>query len=402
MARDPVKISKNLNDNTLANEIYVLPSDGTDTLDINADGSINIADGGNVISVDDGDASLTVDGTVTVMATQLDIDDLNKDDDEVLVWANTAKDGTGTDYVPLVDADGHLQVDILSGASGGTEYTEDDVAPATATGKAILAERDDALGGITPAEGDWTTLFTNARGALWVELDLTNDVTIADGGNSITVDDGGASLTVDGTVAATQSGTWDIGTLTSITNDVNIADGGNSITVDDGGTTLSIDDGGGTITVDGSVTVSATDLDIRDLTHATDSVKVGDGTDFLAVNSDGSINVVVQSSTGTAIADYSQAAALASATSDNHDYTASGGTFEPIRVEVSGESIGTFQILANAVVKGIVRTSVENPNATFTFPDGFSIADTQVLRVVRTNDSNKAHDFDSTIIGYQN
>lgn len=42
----------------------------------------------------------------------------------------------------------------------------------------------------------------------------------------------------------------------------------------------SIDDGGGSITVDGSVTVSATDLDIRDLTHVSDSVRLGDGTNF--------------------------------------------------------------------------------------------------------------------------
>ena len=40
-----------------------------------------------------------------------------------------------------------------------------------------------------------------------------------------------------------------------------------------------------------SVTVSATDLDIRDLDHAQDSIKIGDGTDFLAVEADGSINV---------------------------------------------------------------------------------------------------------------
>ena len=31
-----------------------------------------------------------------------------------------------------------------------------------------------------------------------------------------------------------------------------------------------------------SVTVSATDLDIRDLSHSQDSIKIGDGTDFLA------------------------------------------------------------------------------------------------------------------------
>lgn len=46
------------------------------------------------------------------------------------------------------------------------------------------------------------------------------------------------------------------------------------------------------VDVSGStVTVTATDLDIRDLTHVSDSVKIGDGTDFLAINADGSINV---------------------------------------------------------------------------------------------------------------
>lgn len=41
-----------------------------------------------------------------------------------------------------------------------------------------------------------------------------------------------------------------------------------------------------------SVTISGSDLDIRDLTHVSDSIKVGDGTDLMAVNADGSINVV--------------------------------------------------------------------------------------------------------------
>lgn len=38
-------------------------------------------------------------------------------------------------------------------------------------------------------------------------------------------------------------------------------------------------------------TVDATDFDIRSLTHVSDSMKIGDGTDFMAVESDGSINV---------------------------------------------------------------------------------------------------------------
>ncbi len=46
------------------------------------------------------------------------------------------------------------------------------------------------------------------------------------------------------------------------------------------------------IAADGSIKVTGTDLDVRDLTHVSDSVKIGDGTDLLAVNADGSINTV--------------------------------------------------------------------------------------------------------------
>lgn len=40
-----------------------------------------------------------------------------------------------------------------------------------------------------------------------------------------------------------------------------------------------------------SIAVTATDLDIRDLTHVSDSVKIGDGTDFLAIDASGNIGV---------------------------------------------------------------------------------------------------------------
>ena len=82
---------------------------------------------------------------------------------------------------------------------------------------------------------------------------------------------------------------------------------------------LSIDDNGGSITVDGTVTVTATDLDIRDLSDATDSVSIGDGTDTLAVNSDGSINVVFGVG-GTRVHDYATATPAAGCSSNN-DYT---------------------------------------------------------------------------------
>lgn len=58
------------------------------------------------------------------------------------------------------------------------------------------------------------------------------------------------------------------------------------------------------VAADGSVTavVTATDLDIRNLTHVSDSVQIGDGTDLLTVNADGSINVVVNSTAATPVA----------------------------------------------------------------------------------------------------
>lgn len=71
----------------------------------------------------------------------------------------------------------------------------------------------------------------------------------------------------------------DIRDLTHVSDSVKVGDGTDFLAIN----------GDGSI----NATVSATNLDIRDLTHASDSVKVGDGTDFLAVNNDGSINAVV-------------------------------------------------------------------------------------------------------------
>lgn len=66
---------------------------------------------------------------------------------------------------------------------------------------------------------------------------------VSDGGGVLSVDDGNASLTVDGTVAATQSGTWNVGTVASITAPVAVTDNGGSLTVDDGGASLTVDGG---------------------------------------------------------------------------------------------------------------------------------------------------------------
>jgi len=336
MARDAVKISKNLDDNALANAIFTQISDGTDALAINADGSLN--------------ATIN-NASIAVTATDLDIRDLTHVSDSVKV-------GDGTDLL-AVNADGSINVTI-NNASIAVTATDLDI-------RNLSASQDN----IAISDGT-DTLAVNADGSINSVVTAT-DLDIRDL----------SSVTDSVTVVATD---LDIRDLSSATD------------------SIAVTDGGGSITVDGSVTVSATDLDIRDISHTTDSIKVGDGTDLLAVNADGSINVVVGGSSGTAIVDTDESS-LASAASDNHDYTASGGAFKPYKVQVSGESIATFEILTGPsgtlVSRGKVRTSVEHPNAEFEFPEGFSIADTQIVRVTRTNDSNKTHVVNSTIIGSQ-
>jgi hypothetical protein len=80
---------------------------------------------------------------------------------------------------------------------------------------------------------------------------------------------------------------------------IGVTDAGGSLTVDAVNldirdlafATDKVDVSGSSVSISGTVTVSATDFDIRDLSHSQDSVKIGDGTDFLAVNADGSLNV---------------------------------------------------------------------------------------------------------------
>lgn len=186
------------------------------------------------------------------------------------------------------------------------------------------------------------------------------------------------------TVAATQSGVWDIGTvttLTGITNDVNIADGGNSITVD------------------------AVDLDIRALDHVTigDSVRIGDGTEIMLVNADGSINVVVSGTSGTPVHDYATATPGAGA-SANNDYTVVGTTFELTRVEWAGSGKMKVEVqsgpVASLVTKAVGFTEKDTKdyiefNPVLVVP----VTGTGTVRVIMTNRQGAAVDVYSTIMG---
>lgn len=157
------------------------------------------------VTVTDGSGSLTVDGTVA--ATQSGTWTVQPGN-----TANTTawKVDASSVAVPVTDNSGSLTIDnaALSVTGGGVE-----------------------------ASALRVTLATDSTGVL-------------------SVDDNGSSLTVDGTVAATQSGTWNIATVTTVTgvtNVVHVDDNASSLSIDDGGNVISVDDGSGSLTVDAPV-----------------------------------------------------------------------------------------------------------------------------------------------------
>lgn len=159
----------------------------------------------------------------------------------------TVQNPGGVSAVNIQDGGNSITVDGTVSISGTVtvdtnfDYAEDVPHVSGDVGAFVLAVRNDANAAFTNTNGDYSPIAVNSAGA----------VAINDGGNSITVD-GAVSATqgtspwvVSGTVAATQSGSWSVTILNGAgAAAVNIQDGGNSITVD------------GTVSISGTVAVT--------------------------------------------------------------------------------------------------------------------------------------------------
>lgn len=149
-----------------------------------------------------------------------------------------------------------------------------------------------------------------------------------------------------------------------------------------------------------SVTVVATDLDVRDLSHSQDSVKIGDGTDFLAVNTDGSINVkIADGSPGTEVTNYDTAAAVAGGASSTHTYT-STGNFYLQQIECSASGRAKWEVQVNGSTKFVKFTTESDNNCSIQLAQPILATSGQTVTVIRTNRQNQAQDLYSTISGY--
>lgn len=308
----------------------------------------------------------------------------------------------GTDAL-AVNADGSINVTVTGGASN-SQFPEDSAHVSGDIGTEMLAVRRDTPISDVDADGDYATINVDANGRLYTQ--------IHDGGNSITVD--AVDLDIrdlshtqdsvrigDGTDLANVTAAGELNVLATAQPGVDIGD----VTVNNaaGAGAVNIQDGGNSITVDGAVTVSATDLDIRDLTLAQDAVKVsGNGSANSLTNPIfvQSVNAII---TGE-VADYNTAAAVAAGASSNHDYTVvTAFKLKSIEAANSGGMKIEVQVgpIASLVTKAVQFIPLAGGNSTIHFDPPIEVptTGTGTVRVIRTNRNFVAVDVYSTIIG---
>ncbi len=352
--KDQAQVLKESYDPSLERiRVDALVTDGMDALVINNDGSINV----NVTS--------EITGTTV----------------------SKIVDGTTPDQYLTVNADGSLNI-TDNGSSITVDATDLDI-----------RDLDSSQDSIEVLQSTHDNLNTNANLQINdIDVSNSNPVPINDSGGSITVDAidldiRDLAFVTDKIDASGSTVALDASTLTAL----------ESITVQNGsgGSAVNIQDGGNSITVD------STDLDIRDLTHSSDSVKIGDGTDFLAVNTDGSINAVILEDPGTEIVNYNTSSALAANGTSNHDWTsaatsklfqviasASGRLKIQVQIE-TGAATNTFNTIA------VGFNSTATPNIDINLAKYAAVSNGAKVRVIRTNLDNQAMDVYSTIIAVQ-
>lgn len=295
-----------------------------------------------------------------------------------------------------------LNVNITGGASSGTEFAEDSAHASGALGTLALVVRQDTLAASTDTDGDYASLKVNAAGALYVSVSGSVVVTATD------LDIRNLSHTQDsvrigdGTDLANVTAAGELNVLATAQPGVDIGD----VTVNNGAgaAAVNIQDGGNSITVDGAVTVSATDLDIRNLNLTDDAVKISANTTANAVDNPIFVQVVSDVITSTEVHSYDTSVAVASDATDNHDYTTVGTTFLLKSVIAAFSGGGKVEIQTGPVAtlntRAVAFVPKEGGHVQLNFDPPIEVTGLlPTVRVIRTNRQGAAQDVYSTIIG---
>ena len=240
-----------------------------------------------------------------------------------------------------------FKVDIVSGA----EYAEDSGHTTADTGNFVLGVRNDTLGTLGDASGDYVPFQMNASGALYVEVASTGT------GGGVHVDDAAFTL-------GSHSGVMMMGFAG--TQSVNADDAGAIAMETDG--SVHIHDGGNTITVDGTVTANAgTNLNTSALsTHAKQDTMITHLGEI-----EGAVETI-ETAVGT---DGSTGPAGAVSVAG----TQSGGTLEELRVD----SDGHLQVdVLSAASTAVTNAGTFAVQSTLQAADGVDIGNVDVASIV--------------------
>lgn len=278
-----------------------------------------------------------------------------------------------------VNADGSIDTNFATGSKIiVTDGTDDLEVNADGSVNAVVSATDldvrdlDASQDNVAISDGTDTMAVNADGSInsvvtATDLDIRN-LTATD---VVTIVDGGGAITVDGTV--------DVGTVTTITNDVSIDDGGNSITVD------------------------AVQLDVDDLNATDDAVQAhlydNTGTAYGPTNP---LSVeMVSDQAGDEICDFNTSAAVAKNASVNHDYTVTATkTLLMDQVFASASGKIKVQVLVDGAVVFVGFNSTANPNVEIPMRKICKAGTAEVVRITITNRDN-AQDVYSTLTGLE-
>lgn len=134
------------------------------------------------------------------------------------------------------------------------------------------------------------------------------------------------------------------------------------------------------------------------LTGATinvDKARIWDGSDYLAINGDGSINV--QPASPTVESAYAEITSVPTATLSNVlSYTALNAT-NLKSVHVSGTNVAEYRIRINGVVKAKLNTYWGSFNASLSFQQGLSVGVGDVVNVQVLHNRPDLGDFNTTL-----
>jgi len=143
-------------------------------------------------------------------------------------------------------------------------------------------------------------------------------------------------------------------------------------------------------TINMSRSVTATDLDIRDLDYTQDNVEIKDAAgDALGINADGSINVNIVASAVSATEQHINGTTVAGVPNTPNDVAThtvtAAKTFILRQWAASGSGKFKAQLSVNAVIMDTQFNSTAQPNVERTFGSPIEVAAGQIIKVIVTN-----------------